>query len=936
MEGFGSWAAAARVSVDEEWKEAAAIGAVAVGEDYCGDCWDYESWERGELNMRFPFWRRGRRNEELSEEMQAHLTLAEREAMEAGQSPKEAQHFARKEFGNVGVAEEVTRDAWGWRRIAETLQDVRYGVRNMLRTPGFTAVTILTLALGIGANTAIFSVVNAVLFRALPYRDAGKLVWATNFVPGQAQNLVFADEYAGYRTQNHMFENIAAYSAAAEYTLTGTGTPERLRGAQVTESFLNVLGVTPQLGRNFLPEEDRPAGSKAVLLSDAVWRANFGADPNVVGKVIALDDTPYTVIGVLRPDFEFLDNSPADVLVPFQLSDSSIQAVNGQVRVMIQPLSVVARLRPGATIAGTVSELDAINKRVIEKLPGNLKQLLGEAHAQVFLLHDHEIGNVRPALLVLLGAVGFVLLIACANVANLQLARAAAREKEVAIRGALGAGRWRLARLLLTESAAVALAGGMAGLVLAALVIRVIHRFAPANIPHLQAARLDLSVLVFTLAVSLLTGIVFGLAPVLAAFRVSLNNTLKEGGSQSGTGAGTRRAQRVLMVAEIALSFVLFIGAGLLMESFHQLTAIQPGFDPHGVLTAQVALPLDQYQSIDQQRSFFQQLVERLQVLPGVASAGATASIPLRGNTMVSTIQIEGQAPMDQATMNVATASTNAVTPGYFAALHVPLIEGRLLDERDGANAPNAVVVNQAFVRRYFEKEDPIGKRFTMGMGPVTHGPQTWTIVGVIGDTKQQGLASEVLPEATASALQWPRFMMTLVLRTSVEPVSLVSAVRKQVSDLDKNLPVFGVQTMDDMLSAEVASQRFNAGALAGFAGLAVLLAGVGIYGVMAYAVSQRTREMGVRIALGAETGNVLRMILGQALRLAVIGVGLGLAASLGLTWLMSGLLFGVKPTDPETFVLVTGALLVVALAACWIPAWRATRVDPVIALRYE
>jgi putative ABC transport system permease protein len=657
----------------------------------------------------------------------------------------------------------------------------------------------------------------------------------------------------------------------------------------------------------------------------------------VIGRVIALDDARYTVIGVLPRDFEFLDNSPADVLVPFQLSDSSIQSSNGQIRVMIQPLSVVARLQAGATIVGTVSELNAINKRVLEGLPSNLKRLLGEAQSQVFLLHDHEVGNVRPALLVLLGAVGFVLLIGCANVANLQLARAAAREREVAIRGALGAGRWRMARLLLAESSTIALAGGVAGLLLAAWVIRLIHRFAPANIPHLQGARLDVSVLVFTLAVSLLTGILFGLAPVLAAFRVSLNNTLKEGGSQSGTSAGTRRAQRTLMVAEIALSFVLFIAAGLLVKSFHQLTAIQPGFDPHGVLTARVALPLDQYQSIDQQRSFFQQLVERLQVLPGVTSAGATATIPLRGNMMmISAIQIEGRPQMDQATMNATTASINAVTPGYFSALRVPLIEGRLLGERDGANAPNTVVVNEAFVRRYFEKEDPIGKRFNAGMGPVTHGPKSWTIVGVIGDTKQQGLASEVMPEATASALQWPRFMMTLVLRTSVDPASLVSAVRKQVSDLDKNLPVYGVQTMDDVLSAEVASQRFNAGALAGFAGLAVLLAAVGIYGVMAYAVSQRTREMGVRIALGAETGNVLRMILGQGLRLAVIGAGLGVVASFGLTRLMSGLLFGVKTSDPETFVLVTAALLIVALAACWIPAWRATRVDPVIALRYE
>jgi predicted permease len=885
--------------------------------------------------MKFSFWRRTQRNKELVEEMRAHLALAEREATESGQSPKDAQAAAHKEFGNVGLTAEVTRDAWGWNWLVELLQDIRYGVRNMLRTPGFALVTVLTLALGIGANTAIFSVVDAVLFRALPYRDAGRLVWATNFASEQKQTLVFADEYAGWRTQNHVFENIAAYSPAAEYTLTGTGSPQRLSGAQVTASFLNVLGVMPQLGRNFLPEEDRPAGPKAVLLSNGVWRSNFGADRNVVGRVVALDDTPYTVVGVLARDFEFLDNSPADFLVPFQLSDSSIQSVNGRLRVAIQPLSVVARLRPGATVAATTVELNAINERVLAGL--NLKRLLGDAHAQVFLLHDHEVGDVRPALLVLLGAVGLVLLIACANVANLQLARAAAREREVAIRSALGAGRWRLAKLLLTESSALALAGGVAGLLLAVWAIRLIRRFAPQTIPHLQVAHLNLRVLVFTLLMSLLTGILFGLAPVLAAFRVSLNDTLKEGGSQSGSGAGTRRAQKVLMVAEIALSFVLFIGAALLVKSFHQLTAIQPGFDPHGVLTAQVALPLDQYQTPDRQRAFFEQLVQRLQALPGVASAAATATVPLRGNVqMISTIQVEGQPAINPFMANVPTARINSVTPGYFSALRIPVIEGRLLDERDGADAPKSVVVNQALVRRFFEKEDPIGKRFTAKFSPGPEDPPTWTIVGVINDTKQQGLAADVTPEVTASTSQWPRFMMTLVLRTAVDPVSLVSAVRQQVSALDKNIPVYAVQTMDDLFSAEVASRRFNAGALAGFAGFAVLLAAVGIYGVMAYAVSQRTREMGVRIALGAGRGNVLRMILSQGFRLALIGAGLGLAASFVLTRLMTGLLFGVKPSDPRTFVLVTAALLAVALAACWIPARRATRVDPVVALRYE
>ena len=823
------------------------------------------------------------------------------------------------------------------------LQDLKYSLRVIAKNPSFIAVAVIALALGIGANTAIFSVVDAVLFRGLPYRDPGRLVWATNYVAAQKQNLLFADEYAGWRTQNHVFEGIAAYSASAEYTLTGAGAPQRLRGGRVTASFLDVLGVTPQLGRNFLAEEDRHAGPKVALLSDALWRSSFGADSNVIGKVVAFDDTPYTIVGVLPRNFEFLDNNPADVLVPFQLSDTSIHASGNQIRVEIQPLSVVARLKSGIPLSAVLKELDAINDRVLTGLPGNLKRLMGGAQVQAFFLHDHEVGNVRPALLVFLAAVGFVLLIACANVANLQLARAADRQKEVAIRGALGAGRWRVARLLLTESSAVALAGGTAGLLLAAWVIRLIHRFAPINTPHLQDARLDLRVLLLTLGLSLLTGILFGLAPVLAAFRVSIDKTLKETGSRSGAGAGTRRAQRVLMVAEIALSIVLFIGAGLLVKSFLHLTAVNTGFDSHGVLTARVALPLDQYQSLDQQRSFFSQLAEKLKAVPGVEAAGTTASIPLRGNPMISTIQIEGQPQADFGTPNFPAASINAVTPGYFAALHIPLIQGRLLDDRDGANAPDSVVVNQAFVRRFFPKEDPLGKRFSAGMRPGMR-PGTadsgavpmWTIVGVIGDTKQRGLASDTMPEATASALQWPHFQMYLALRTSLDPLSLVSAVRTQVQDLDKNLPIYGVQTMDDVLSAEIASQRFNAAALAGFAGLAVLLAAVGVYGVMAYAVGQRTHEIGLRMALGAAPAAVRGMILRQGLGLAFLGVAIGVSAAFALTRLMRSMLFGVAASDPAIFLGVTAALLFVALAACWLPARRATRVDPVIALRYE
>ena len=882
-------------------------------------------------------------DQELDDELRDHFERKIEEYVAQGMTQQEAHRRARLDLDGIEQTKEKCRDARGVNWIQGFVQDLHYGFRTLGKSPGFTTVAVLTLALGIGANTAIFSVVDAVLFRALPYRDPGQLVWATNYVPAQRQNLAFADEYAGWRTQNHVFQNIAAYSTSAEYTLTGARTPQRLRGGQVTASFLDVLGLMPQLGRNFLPEEDRPAGPKVVLLSDATWRADFGADPGVIGRVVALDDTPYTIVGVLPRNFEFLDNNPADLLVPFQLADSSIQASGGQIRVQIQPLSVVARLTRGATLAAVAKELGTINDRVLSSLPGNMKRLMGESQAQAFFLHDHEVGNVRPALLVLFGAVGFVLLIACANVANLQLARAAGREKEVAIRGALGAGSWRLARLFLTESSVVALAGGGAGLSLAAWAIRLIHEFAPQNTPHLQDARLDMRVLVLTLALSLLTGILFGLAPVMAAFRISVDKTLKETGGRSGTGAGTRRAQRVLMVAEIALAIVLFISAGLLVKSLLRLTAVNTGFDSHGVLTARIALPLDEYSSLDQQRSFFQDLTEKLQAIPGVEAAGATASIPLRGNPMISSIQIEGQPLADFGTPDFPASSINSVSPGYFAALHVPLIEGRLLDERDGPDAPNVVVVNQAFVRRFFPKEDPIGKRFTAGMRPGMRAGTadsgavpTWTIVGVIGDTKQRGLASETVPEVTASLLQWPRFMMYFTLRTSLDALSLVPAVRERVRELDKNLPVYSVQTMDEVLSAEVASQRFNAGALAGFAALAVLLAAVGVYSVMAYAVGQRTHEIGVRMALGAGRRTVLRMVLNEGLRLALVGVVLGVAAAFALTRLMTSLLFGVKASDPATFLVVTIALIGVALGACWIPAYRATRVDPMVALRYE
>jgi putative ABC transport system permease protein len=879
---------------------------------------------------------------DLREEMRVHREMAEEKLGQLGTPKEEAHYQAMRAFGNASLAHEASRAEWTL-SFATLVQDIGFAIRILRKSAGFTAVAILTLGLGIGANTAIFSVVDAVLLRGLPYRDPGRLVWATNFIPRNGQTLVFPDEYAAWRSQNHVFESIAAYSPSAEHTLTGEASPQRLRGGKVTASFLNVLGVNPQLGRNFLAEEeDRPGGPKAVLLTDALWRSSFKSDPSVVGRVVALDNVTYTVVGVLPSNFEFLDNNPVDVLIPFQLADSSLQNSNGRVMVLIESLLVVARLLPDATLRQATNELNVINKRVQNTLPGDFGGL-ADAQPQVLSLHDHEVGNVQPALLILLGAVGFVLLIACTNVANLQIVRAAAREKEVAVRRALGAGRWHLTRLVMAESSVVALSGGTAGLALAVWLIQLIRHFSPQNVPHSQGAHLDVRVLVFTLALSLLTGLLFGLAPLLTAFGVSLTDTLKESGSQGGAGKRTRHAQSALMVAEIAFSIILLIGAGLLIKTFLHLTAVQPGFDPDGVLTAQVALPLDQYRSLERQRSFFEQLVQRLAALPGVSAAAVANSLPLRGSAMISSIEIEGR-PSDE----IRRVSINTVTPGYFASLRVPLLDGRFLSDHDIEGAPLSVVVNQTFVRHFFAGENPIGKQFSTGMAPGTGpafgppgepppgGTPRWTIVGVIGDTKQHGLASETMPEMTTTASQWPQSRMTVVLRTSVEPSMLASAVRKELAELDRNLPLFGVQTMDEVLSAEVASQRFNAAAVAGFAAVAVLLAAVGLYAVVAYAVRRRTHEIGVRMALGAEPQNVLFMVIKQALEVTLIGVGLGVAASFGLMRLIRRMLFGVNPSDPVTFALVTGVVICVAIAACWIPARRAMRVDPIIALRYE
>jgi predicted permease len=862
-----------------------------------------------------------RRERELAEELESHLQMHIEDNLRAGMSQQEARRDALLKLGGIEQTKENYRDRRGLPGLETLVQDVRYALRALARSPSFVAVGGAALALGIGANTAIFSVVNSVLLHPLPYKDPAQLVWIEYFLPQGGVNSVVDADYFAWRRQNHSFQDMAAYASGSEFTLTGAGEAERLHGAKVTASFFHVLGIEPRLGRSFQPEEDRPGGTHVAVLCDAFWHRRFAADPGVVGRAITLDGNPYTVVGVLPPDFEFPGNSQAEFIVPYALSGQAIQ-----VEQTVMFIQVLARLRPSVSAFAAAADLDAITRRLQANYPASLARMMAGARAQAIPLRDRLVGNVRPALLMLLGAVGFVLLIACANVANLQLARAVTREREMAVRAALGAGRWRLARQLLTESFLLAMVGALPGLLLAGWVVRLLRSLGPRDTPYLAGTHVDRRVLLFTFAVSLLTGLLLGLAPVLAGFRVSLNDSLRASGSRSGAGARTRRPQKALAVLEVALSLVLFVGAGLLIRSFLRLASVAPGFDPHGVLTAQVSLP-SLYQTGGRQVAFFARLLERVRGLPGVVSAGATSALPLQGFTMSAPVTVEGHAG---AAPEAADAFLDIVTPGYFSALHIPLVAGRSLDARDTAGSPLVLVVNRAFARAFFLNEDPIGRRLKMTS-------DDWrTIVGVVADTKQTSLASGVAPEAFFSLEQWATSDMALVIRSSVNPLSLVSAVRKQATELDKSLPIYSIETMDEMLSADVASQRFHASLLGTFAGLAVLLAAVGIYGVMAYAVGQRTHEIGVRMALGAEPAGVLRMVLAQGLRMALTGVVVGLAGSYALTRFMGSLLFEIKPTDPGTFTGVPLALVVVAMVASYIPARRATRVDPMVALRYE
>jgi len=824
----------------------------------------------------------------------------------------------------------------------ETLmQDIKYGVRMLLKAPGFALIAVLTLALGIGANTAIFSVVNAVLLRPLAYRDSASLVnvWGRFAKEGIPQNWISEPEYWDLNDYNESFTKIAAYALGGSANLTRPDArPVQVSQGAATFGLFPMLGVEPTLGRNFTADEDQPGRSHVALLSYAFWQSQFGGDPNILGKAVDLDGESYAVVGVLGKNFSL--GGKQDLWVPLAL-DRSHPRNRGS-----HYLHVVARRKPDVSFAQGSSALARFARDLRKTYPQNY----GHGDEKDFGMYlvpvkEQLVGKLRPALLVLLGAVAFVLLIACANVANLLLAHASSREKELAIRATLGAGRVRLVRQLLTESLILALAGGVLGLVLAVWGVHALRALAPANTPRIDEVRLDPLVLAFTFGVSLLTGLFFGLAPAWQIAGTNLCESLNEAGRGTSAAIGSRRLRGVLVVSELALAVLLLVGAGLLIRSFDRLLNVSPGFQPLHVMTMEVSLPEKTYANGAPVSAFFTKLMDRVSSLPGVQVAGAVSEMPMSDAYSSGSVFFEdssvpnvpklpefGNLPFMEIDYRTATA-------GYFEAMEIPLMRGRLLTDSDDAAAPLVAVVDVNFARRFWPKGDAIGQRIANGAVPNSNPPvpQWRTIVGVVGHVKHYGLDTEGREQAYFPLPQ-QRFTrdMTLAVRTSQDPTSVTNAIREQVLAIDKDMPIFNVATMDQRVSTSVAQPRLNLSLLVAFAGLALVLAAVGIYGVMAYMVTLRTHEIGIRMALGAMPAQVLQQVLAEGGRLALMGLGLGVLAALALTRGMESLLFEVKATDPLTFTIVAGVLVVVALAACVVPAFRATRVDPIVALRYE
>ena len=808
--------------------------------------------------------------------------------------------------------------------MATLLQDLRYAFRLLGKSPGFTAIAVLTLALGIGANTAIFTVVNAVLLRPLGFRDPSRVVLVAEKSAYPTVSTSY-ENYIDWRDQSHSFDSLEA-TRGATITLTGAGEPERLNVRMATAPLFPLLGVNAILGRTFLAEEDRAGGSPVVVLGYGVWQRRFGGSHDILGKSITLDSRPYTVVGVLPRGFELLQ--PADVFLPFTPWAKTLP----DDRNWHPGIFAIGRLKAGISREQARTEMVGITKRLEEQYP----IYNTGTSADVVDLQEQLVKGVRPALLLLLGAVAAVLLIACVNVANLLLARAASRGREVAIRTSMGASRWRVTRQLITESLLLSLAGGALGLLFAWASLGPLLKLSATSVPAVFAVGLDRRVLFFTLLVSLVTGLLFGIVPALRTAKLDLRETLNEGSRGSTAGPGHHRIRGALVAAEIAMAMLLLVGAGLLLRSFSRLQDVPPGFQADHLLVADLPLSLTAYAKPEQRFEFFDRVVGRAKSLPGVRSAGAASFLPVSGGGGLLHFNIAGRPP--KSPHDYTATGYRTITPNYFETLGMPLEQGRFFTAADTEKAPAVVVINAAMARTYFPGENPLGKRLQVGATPEPDVP--WMeVVGVVGDVRQ-GLdldpkAEMYLPYRQADQIL-PVFQLSIVLRTATDPMLQASALRSALAEIDPNQPLVRVRTMEENMAATVAQPRFRTWLIGIFAALALILAAVGVYGVMSYTVTQRTSEIGIRVTLGAQPEDVFRIVVGEGLRLALAGVGVGILAALALTRLLQSFLYGVSAYDPLTFAGVAVILTIVAVAASFFPARRATLVDPLVALRYE
>ncbi len=873
------------------------------------------------------WWRRTEREQDLERELRTGLELEAQEQMENGLSPEEARYAARRAFGNATLIKEETRAMWGFMWFDRLANDLRYGCRALRNNPGFAAVAILTAALGIGANTSIFSVVNAVLLHPLPYPDAGRLMVAANVSKDAFFGWGVGDfQYAAWRDQAPIFDGIAAYSGQ-RLTITGNGEPEQLKAQVVTPGFLRVLGVAPAIGRDFTGADAAVRGGQVALVSYSFWMRRFSGDPSILAKSMTLDGKPYSIAGVLPRDFEFPDNS--DVSLLRAMPEPAAQPGNGTYF-----YNVIARLKRGIATERAERDLTIVSQRLQSAYPQKFGRRV-TAQARIAGLHDRLVGNVRPALLVLSGAVALVLLIVCVNISNLLLARAMARQKEIAVRIALGAGRGRVFGQLLTEGMLLASLGGLVGLAVAFGGVKLLRAIAPPGVPHIEAAHIGGAVLAFNLAIAALCGILFGLAPLRSASAIDPEAALKQ---TARFATGTRRHRRLenlLIVSEAALALILLAGAGLLVRTFAGLTAIAPGFHPDNVVTAHLSLPYWKYRTAERQRAFLDALLEKARSAPGVDAAGAVACLPYGGFLMTGALQIEGKsAPDPHAYMNQdESVAVNYAAGDYLKAMGVPILEGRPLDSSDAAGRPAVAVVNEALAHRYFPDGKAVGSRIKVG------GVTDWLqIAGVAGNLKQGGLASETRAELFQSAVQTesPGSAGTLAIRSTADPRILAPWLHSQIAALDKDVPPPEIETMRQQMAWLAASQEFVMRLLALFAGIAITLAGIGIYSVLVYSVERRAHEIGIRLALGARRAQIIGMVLGRGLRVSILGAAIGVAGGLALTRYLKSLLYGVTPHDPVTLAVGCALVVLVAFIASYFPARRAVNRDAIATLREE